>query len=289
MPVPISSLSNKQIKQVVKLNTRRARSKHKLTLVEGIREISQALENGVQPCQIYYCPHLIQNPKAKALLTQFLNNEANASYSLYEVTPQIFQKIAYRGESGGLLLVIPYSSLQLEELILGNPPFIVIIENVEKPGNLGGILRTADAAGADCVIVCFEEKQPNIDIYNPNVIRASLGALFSVPTVAVENGRLLKWLSQNKIKIITTTPTAPHPYTTADLTGAIAIVMGSEAHGLSQTWLNAKHNQVTIPMFGKVDSLNLSVSTGLLLYEVIRQRTQPVKQAKTVHRNQQLG
>ncbi len=289
MPVPISSVSNSHIKQVVKLNNRRTRNKHQLTLVEGLREITRVLESGIQPCQIYYCPALIQDPIAKDLLSQFLNNEATASYTLYEVTPQIFQKIAYRGESGGVLLVIPYSSLELENLVLGDPPFVVIIEDVEKPGNLGGILRTADAAGVDCVIVCFEEKQPSIDIYNPNVIRASLGALFSVQTVAVENGRLLNWLSQNKIQIITTTPAAPHPYTAIDLTGPVAIVMGSEAHGLSNTWLNAKHEQVTIPMFGQVDSLNLSVSTGLLLYEVVRQRTQNMNIAKAHHGKKELG
>lgn len=272
MPVEISSLGNDHVKQVVKLNNRRFRKKHQLTIVEGVREISRALEHRIQPHEVYLCPELIQEPAAQNIAAQFINNEKNAAYKLFEVTPQVFEKIAYRGKSGGILLVIPIENRHLEDLHLEQSPFLAIIEGVEKPGNLGGILRTADAAGVDCVIICGDEDQSETDIYNPNVIRASLGALFSVPTISVDNGRLLNWLHQNNINIIATTPAATQVYTATDMTGPTAIVMGSEAHGLSKTWLTAAHQQVTIPMFGTVDSLNLSVSTGLLLYEVVRQR-----------------
>ena len=243
-----------------------------LTIVEGIREISRALEHHIQPSEVYLCPALIQEPAAQDIAAQFINNEPNAPTKLFEVTPQVFGKIAYRGESGGILLVIPIKDTQLEDLLLGAAPLLAIIEGVEKPGNLGGILRTADAAGVDSVIICGDQEHSGTDIYNPNVIRASLGAIFSVPTLSVDNGRLLNWLHHHNIHIIATTPAATQVYTTADMTGPTAIVMGSEAHGLSTTWLQAAHEQVTIPMFGTVDSLNLSVSTGLLLYEAVRQR-----------------
>jgi TrmH family RNA methyltransferase len=272
MPVHISSLGNDHIKEVVKLNNRRFRNEQRLTIVEGVREISRALENEVQPQEVYLCPELIQEPAAQKIAAHFQENENRAAYKLYEVTAQVFQKIAYRGESGGILLVIPILNQQLEDIPLGNPPFLAIIEGVEKPGNLGGILRTADAAGVNSVIICGDKEQDRTDVYNPNVIRASLGAIFSVPTISVDNGRLLTWLHQHNIHIIATTPEATQVYTALDMTGPIAIVMGSEAHGLSATWLTAAHEQAAIPMVGSVDSLNLSVSTSLLLYEVVRQR-----------------
>jgi TrmH family RNA methyltransferase len=281
MPIKISSLGNNHVKRVVKLNSRRYRNQHQQTIVEGVREISCALAHGIQPQEVYLCPELIQEPNAQKIADQFRKDETHSAFKLFEVTPQVFQKIAYRGGSGGLLLVIPTIELQLEELPLGNPPFLAIIEGIEKPGNLGGILRTADAAGVDGVIVCHDQEQSSTDIYNPNVIRASLGALFSVPTLSVDNGRLLNWLHQHNINIIATTPAAVKTYTDVDMTGPTAIVMGSEAHGLTNTWLNGAHEQVIIPMVGTVDSLNLSVSTGLLLYEAVRQRNKTVNTASS--------
>jgi TrmH family RNA methyltransferase len=272
MPVQLSSLGNDHIKRVVKLSNRRFRNQHQLTVVEGVREVNRALISGVQPQEVYLCPALIQEEAAKKIAANFIENETN-KFKLFEVTPQLFQKIAYRGESGGILMVIPFTDKHLDELSLGDLPFLAIIEGAEKPGNLGGILRTADAAGVDSVIVCGDDTQSTPDIYNPNVIRASLGAIFSVPTLSVENGRLLDWLHENNITVIATTPDADQVYTKIDMTGPVAIIMGSEAYGLSQTWLTAAHTKVKIPMFGAVDSLNLSVSTGLLLYEVVRQRS----------------
>ncbi len=272
MPVYISSLGNDCIKRVIKLNNRRFRDSYQQTVVEGSREVARALAAGIQPVEAYICPPLLKEPLAQETAQALLEKTQTPPLKIYEVTTAVFQKMAYREESGGLLIVIPYPAHHLENLALGNPPFLAIIEGVEKPGNLGGILRTADAAGVDGVIVCSGSNQTTTDIYNPNAVRASLGALFTVPTVMAENGRLREWLKQNNIRVIAATPTAMTPYTAIDMTGATAVVMGSEATGLSEFWLQAAQTHVSIPMAGMVDSLNLSVATALLLYEVVRQR-----------------
>ncbi len=274
MPVKISSLGNPHIKQVVKLNNRRYRDGRKKTIVEGVREVYRALHAGIQPLEAYICPPLLTDPFAQETARMLLDDEANKRCQIFEVTPSVFEKIAYRGGSGGLLLVIAYPSQELEDLVLGDAPFLAIIEEVEKPGNLGGILRTANAAGVDGVVVCHRAAaEGSTDIFNPNVVRASLGALFSTPTFSVENGRLRDWLEQKNIQIIAATPASDVVYTGVDMRGGTAVVLGSEATGLSPFWVNAAHKQVTIPMTGVVDSLNLSVATALLLYEVVRQRS----------------
>lgn len=272
MPVQISSLQNQRIKQIVRLNNRRQRDQQKRTLVEGVREVSRALQAGLVPYEAYICLTLLDNDAeaCMALLTQLADR---GQTELFEVSPAVFEKIAYRGESGGILLVIPYFQPSLTDISLGQPPFLAVVEAVEKPGNLGAILRTADAAGVDGLIVCQSEGEAGTDIYNPNVIRASLGALFTVPTVTTTNGRVQQWLRENDIRIVAATPDGKRPYTAVDLTGPVAILLGSEAHGLSQDWLKAAYQQVVIPMYGAVDSLNLSVATALLLYEVVRQRS----------------
>jgi RNA methyltransferase, TrmH family len=187
-----------------------------------------------------------------------------------EVTPEVFAKIAYRGDSGGILLVIPYLTHQLSNFAPPEPAFITIIEGVEKPGNLGAILRTADAAGVQAVIVTAGVT----DIHNPNVIRASLGALFTLPVFESPVEKTIQWLRQHNIQIVAASPEASNVYTQCDYTVPTAIVMGSEAHGLTQPWREAADSLVTIPMFGVVDSLNLATSTAIMLYEVVRQRSQ---------------
>ncbi|HFE66584.1 MAG TPA: RNA methyltransferase, partial [Chloroflexi bacterium] len=195
------------------------------------------------------------------------------------VTPTVFAKMAYRGQSGGLLMVIPYLTRPLNDIPLSPTPFLVVIEGGEKPGNLGAILRTADAAGVDGVIISEDETRRGTDVHNPNAIRASLGALFSVPVAAAAADEVIAWLRRQFIHVAITTPDATEVYTSVNLSGPIALVMGSEAHGLSAAWFDAADVQLTIPMFGLVDSLNLSVATAVILYEVIRQREgQPGKQ-----------
>jgi len=267
----ISSFQNRQIKNVVKLRQRRYRDSQCLTAVEGIREIRLALQNKIIPREAYVCPPLV-DAEADDILTVLRQLDKNGSTRLFEVTPELFSKIAYRGESGGLLLVIPYFRFELEDFPLGRPPFLAVIEDVEKPGNLGAILRTSSAAGVDGVIVTTHQIGGGTDFHNPNVIRASLGAIFSVPVATASSDEAIQWLRRKGIGIVATTPGANKAYTAVDMTRGVALVMGSEAYGLSEGWLTAADEQVSIPMKGAVDSLNLAVSTALILYEVVRQR-----------------
>lgn len=264
----IASPQNQHIKDVVKLAKHAERQARRVTTVEGLREITRALAYGIVPTEVYVCPELVKNGEADVILAQLQTFAQNRQTALFEVTPEVFAKIAYRDNSDGLLLVIPYLERTLAQLPLGTPPFLAIIEGVEKPGNLGAILRTADAAGVDGVLICTGAT----DLHNPNVIRASLGTLFTVPVVEASTTATLAWLRQHQIQIVATTPDAETLYTAVDMTGPIAIVMGSEAEGLGAAWLAVADQAVRIPMYGAADSLNLATSTALLLYEAIRQR-----------------
>lgn len=269
MSIAISSLQNVRIKDLIKLAKHNERQQRKVTVVEGERECTHALAAGIVPLEAYVCPPLL-NEQGKNIWGKLTNFDAMRQTLLVEVTPEVFEKIAYRGDSGGVLLVIPYLNYQLHTFTPPKPAFIAIIEGVEKPGNLGAILRTADAAGVHAVIVT----EGNTDIHNPNVIRASLGALFTQPVIEATFAQAQQWLTQHNIQIIAASPEATQRYTALDYTRPTAIVMGSEAHGLGPEWRQAATNLVTIPMFGAMDSLNLSTSTALLLYEVVRQRQQ---------------
>lgn len=266
----ISSLNNPRIKDVIRLNNRRQRDAKKLTVVEGQREVSRALHAGIVPVEAYICPDLVTtNDETSNTLRQLAQA---GTTQLFEVTPAVFEKMAYRGYSGGLLIVVPYLEHTFADLSGLTKPFLVVIDGVEKPGNLGAVLRTADAAGIDGLILTNEEGT-GTDIHNPNVTRASLGARFSVPVISASIKDTLAWLHEQHIQIVATSPDANEAYTAVPLTGPIAVILGSEAFGLGSHWLRSADLQVKIPMFGTVDSLNLSVSTALLLYEVIRQRS----------------
>jgi TrmH family RNA methyltransferase len=272
MPTPITSSHNGRIKNLVRLQNRRSRDAQQLMLVEGVREATLALANGLVPEEAYICPELISGQKATAIADQLHRLETTGHCRLFTITPEVFGKVAYRGESGGVLLVIRYWVRPLTSLLLPPNPFLVIIEGGEKPGNLGAILRTADAAGVDAVIISETETGEGTDIFNPNVIRASLGALFTVFVTTAPAEQLITWLHEQHIHIAAATPEGEELYTAVNLRNPVALVMGSEADGLSQQWLNAADVRLLIPMHGQVDSLNLSVSTALLLYEVVRQR-----------------
>jgi RNA methyltransferase, TrmH family len=266
----ISSVQNPRIKALVKLNKRHQRDEEQRTLVEGVREVSRALGSGITPTEVYVCSELIEGPEAQQLLGQVQARARIDNIQLFYVTPQVFGKIAYRGDSGGFLLVIPYLEHHLEGLPLSRLPFLAVVEGAEKPGNLGAILRTADAAGVDGLVLCTG----GTDLHNPNVVRASLGTLFTIPVAEVPSRQVIDWLKDHLIAIVAATPGATIPYTEIDMTGPVAIAVGSEAHGLSNMWLSAADHQVVIPMHGFADSLNLATSTALLLYEVVRQRSQ---------------
>jgi len=268
----ITSLQNSRVKRVLKLNDRRARDEARQTVVEGVREVRLALGRGIVPVEVYICPELIEGAEAEKAARHLTTLVQTGMSEGFYVTPEVFAKMAYRGGSGGLLLVIAYRPVGLSDLQFRSAPFLIIVEEAEKPGNLGAILRTADAAGVDAVIAPTAPGGRGTDLHNPNVIRASLGAYFTVPVVAAPAVEIIEWLGERDIEIIAATPAADRLYTDVDLTGPVAIVLGSEAWGLSETWLAAADRPVRIPMAGQVDSLNLSAATALLLYEVVRQR-----------------
>lgn len=272
MSIRISSLQNDRVKNVVKLRQRRNRDAQRQTVVEGEREIRRALQSGLVPQEAFFCPALQE--ESEDIVAQWQSLAQSGSLQLFQVTPPVFAKMAYRGGSGGLLMVVPYLQRALETLPLQEAPFLAVVDGVEKPGNLGAILRSADGAGVDGVIV--SDDGASTDVHNPNVIRASLGALFAVPVARAKGEQIVAWLRRRDVQIVAATPDAAQSYTAVDLTGPVAIVGGSEAQGVSDLWREHADRRVAIPMAGVADSLNLSIAMALLLYEVVRQRQAPV-------------
>jgi TrmH family RNA methyltransferase len=262
--VVITSPQNPKIKHVVKLRERRQRDREGAMLVEGRDELALALASGVRPQTLFYCPPFFGAAKPDDLLRQV--REAGAE--LIEVSPAAFEKMAYRENPDGWLAVIPALRRRLDDLSPGPNPLLVVAEAIEKPGNLGAILRSADAAGATGLIIC----DPTTDLANPNVVRSSRGTLFSVPVAEAAGAEALAWLRARRIKIIAATPQAQVAYTEADLRGPVAIAVGTEDEGLSQAWLGQADIAVRIPMRGRVNSLNAATAAALLLYEAVRQR-----------------
>ena len=264
VPEKITSLQNPRVKQLVKLRERRDRDDAGLFLIEGYREVRRALEKGVRPKEFYFCPEWFLGENEPALIEQ----AKQAGAQLFELSKEAFAKVAYRERPDGLLAVAAQWKHGLDDLKLGAHPFLLVVEAIEKPGNLGTILRSADAAGCDAVIVC----DPVTDVFNPNVVRASTGVLFSVPIVVADSAAVHAWLRDKGIRIVATTPDTPNLYTKADLRGALAIVMGSEQYGLSEFWLKESDQLVRIPMAGQADSLNVAMATIITLFEAVRQR-----------------
>jgi TrmH family RNA methyltransferase len=264
VPEKISSLQNPRIKQLVKLRDRRPRDEAAVFLVEGYREIRRALEKGVALRELYFSPDWFLGENERALIAQ----AESAGAQLLELTKDAFAKVAYRERPDGLLAIAPQWQRSLDDLKLPTNPFLLVVEAIEKPGNLGTILRSADAAGCNAVIVC----DPVTDIFNPNVVRASTGVLFSVPLVVTESVEVRKWLKTHAIRAVATTPAATEIYTEVDLRGPLAIVMGSEQYGLSEFWLQNSDMTVRIPMAGQADSLNVAMATIITLFEAVRQR-----------------
>lgn len=263
----ITSLQNPRIKQLVKLRDRRPRDAAGVFMVEGYRQIRRALDKGYAPAEFYYSPewYLGEKENEPALLEE----AAAGGARLFELSKDAFAKVAYRERPDGLLAVLPQWRNQLDDLALSPTPFLLVVEAIEKPGNLGTILRSADAAGVDGLIVC----DPVTDLFNPNVVRASTGVLFSVPVVIAESAAVRQWLQAKRIRSVATTPAATAIYTDSDLTGPMAIVMGSEQYGLSDDWLRQADHRVRIPMAGQADSLNVAMATIITLFEAMRQRS----------------
>lgn len=253
----ITSKTNPKIKNIIKLEKASERREQNRILIEGRREIERAVDCGFEVDTLFICQDIAKD------------GAAITARSVEEVSLEVFEKIAYREGSDGLLAVaIPkYADLQQFKPKKKNP-LIIVLETVEKPGNLGAVMRTADAAGVDAVIIA----DPRTDLYNPNAIRASVGCIFSVPLFACSSEECIKWLKANNITIYCTYLKASIDYLDADFKKASAIVMGTEATGISQQWVDAADQNIIIPMNGIADSLNVSVTTAIVTFEAIRQR-----------------
>ena len=282
MSTLIASVHNPHIKRVAKLDKRSEREREHLLPVEGLREVQRALAAGCVPTTAYVCPQIATAPELQDTLAQLARLERDGQTRLFTVTPEVYARLAVREASGGILLLLPYLRTDLDSLRLPPDPLLAVVENAEKPGNLGAILRTADAAGVDGLIACYSAGEAaGTDVHNPNTVRASLGTIFHVPLAAAPSTPAIAWLRSRGIRIAAATPAGAALYTDADLRGPLAIVLGSEAHGLTAEWLAAADLRICIPMFGQADSLNLAASAAILLYEAVRQRraaqNQPVQ------------
>ncbi len=260
----ITSTSNPRVKQIIKLRKRSYRDRVGLMIIEGCTELERAIKNSHQLTELFFCPELFTGEFEQKILSQCQQNDI----SLIECPAPVFQKISYRERPNGLLALAPQIQTSLDQLPVKEKMLIVVAEAIEKPGNLGTILRSADASGADAVIICDR----CTDINNPNVIRASIGTIFTIPVIETESLEAITWLKDNNIQILAATPQATQLHTNTDMSGSIAIAVGAEKPGLSDTWFNAADLKVKIPMLGQADSLNVAASTTILLYEALRQR-----------------
>lgn len=263
MPEKITSLQNPRIKQVVLLQQKsKERIKHNLIVIEGCREIRWAIEAGFKANSVFYCPELLNNESGEML--DLLKPDIQT-----EVSREVFGKIAYREGSDGLVLLSTAINYTLDELILSDNPLIIVLEAIEKPGNLGAILRMTDAAKVDAILICDQLT----DIYNPNVIRSSIGCVFTKQVVTCTSEEAIAWLKMKKIRSFAAALTAKQYYHQVDLTVPAAIVMGAEADGLTDKWLNSVDEGIIIPMLGKHDSLNVAMATAIITFEALRQRS----------------
>lgn len=260
----LTSLQNPRIKAVCRLRERHAREEEKKTILEGYRELTRAFEFGMKLDECFYCPSMFLGENEFPFLEKLKESGVNVA----EVSEQVLSKMAYRDRPEGLIAVAFMMEHSLESLPPVKNGLYLIAEALEKPGNLGSILRSADAAGANGLIICDR----CTDIYNPNTIRASTGALFSVPLAEANPEEVYNWLKANDIKVLAATPHTDHIYSEVDMTCPIAIAVGAEQYGLSDFWMKKADLQVNIPMLGKIDSLNVATAATILLYEAARQR-----------------
>jgi TrmH family RNA methyltransferase len=260
----IVSLQNPLIKNLLLLKEKpRERKQQDLIVIEGIREIRLALMAGFTVTDLIYCKELIPGDDLEAIISGSI-----VPMNLVEVPVEIYNRIAYRKDHEGVIALANPRRIQFHDLKPGTLPLFLVLESVEKPGNLGALLRTADAANLDAVIIC----DPQTDIYNPNAIRSSIGCIFTMPVVTSTTIEAIAWLRSNNIRIFGTALTATRFYHETDLRGPAAIIMGSEAYGLSKAWLEEADELIKIPMNGKIDSMNVSASAAVVVFEALRQR-----------------
>lgn len=265
MQTKLTSAQNPKIKELLRLREKKERDATALFLVEGYRELKRAVDAGVRFESVFVCPNLFLGSNEDKL-TQSIKAP------IFELPKPLFEKVSYRDRPDGLIGIAYQMKASLKTLSKPKTASLyVVAEAIEKPGNLGTILRSSDAVGASAVIVCDR----CTDIYNPNVVRASVGTLFTLPVVEAAGDEVIPWLKERGIQIVAATPSASLNFTEAPLSGSIAIAVGTEQLGLSQKWLEAATLRVRIPMKGVADSLNVAMATTLLLYEALRQRSSP--------------
>ena len=260
----LTSRANPRVAAVTALRDRHERDRLGLTIVDGAREVRRAIDAGAVVESVFTCASLLSGPDARAAL------DALAAARITPVTTSegVFEKLAFGGRSEGIVAVVRVPDLSLERLALPVEPLVAVIEGVEKPGNVGAALRSADGAGADALVAA----SPRTDLFNPNAIRASAGTVFTVPLGSAPSAVVLAWLRDRAIRIVAARVDAERSYADVDLRGPVAIVLGAEADGLTDTWRGPDVEPVTIPMHGVADSLNVSVSAAVLLFEARRQR-----------------
>ncbi|MBS1977985.1 MAG: RNA methyltransferase [Bacteroidetes bacterium] len=256
----ITSPHNPKVKSLLSLEKPRERRRQQQFVIEGKKEITLALKAGYRIGNLFYCVDILPE---KDLLSLGIDDKF-----LVPVTQEVFDKIAIRENSGGVVAVAEMKPHRLEDIHLSTNPLVLILEGVEKPGNLGAILRTSDAAAVDAVIIC----DPQTDFYNPNVVRSSLGCLFTCQIASATNEETIRWVRRHQLRIYCTYLKASKRYTETDFTLPSAIVMGTEATGLSDDWVKASDANIIIPMLGTIDSLNVSNAAAIVTFEACRQR-----------------
>lgn len=264
MAEPITSLQNPRIKSLVRLRKRRERDHTGRFLIEGYRELRRAVDRRLPLETLYVCEELFLGSNEP----QLIKDAAALGAEIVGVGADPFAKVSYRDRPEGLIAVARQFDTDLDSLPSAPDPLVLVVESIEKPGNLGTMLRTADAAGVTAVIVA----DPTTDPFNPNVVRASLGCLFTVPLAVSTTDQAMEWLAAAQIRSVATTPDTAALHWQADLTGPVAIIVGSEQYGLSGEWLDRADTLVRIPMGGEADSLNAAMAAGVVLFEAVRQR-----------------
>ncbi|HET7822478.1 MAG TPA: RNA methyltransferase [Ornithinibacter sp.] len=262
----VTSASNPRLRAVLALRRRRVREQEGRTVVDGYEELALALDAGVVPDTVLHCPELMLDPERQSPLVE----RARAlGASTIRCSRAAFEKVAYREGPDGFLAVVPVAGVALDDLALPADPLVLVCEGLEKPGNLGAVLRTAEAAGVAAVVAA----DPVTDWGNPNVVRSSKGTVFSVPVAAASTEEVLAWLRRNGIRLVATTPDTETAHTAVDYRGPVAIAVGTEKEGLTALALDAADARVRIPMVGRVNSLNAATAAAVVVYEAVRQRS----------------
>lgn len=265
----ITSAQNAKIKELLALQEKSKERRRKgLFVVEGKREIIHCVEAGYEPHTFFICRDIITEKEFDSIMEAVEDNFCGMTCQIIEIPQHLYDKVAYRGGTEGVIAEMHCKEMALDNLRMKENPLVVVLESVEKPGNLGAVLRSADASGVDAVIVC----DPLTDMYNPNLIRSSIGAIFTVPVATATSEEAIAWLKNNGIKIYTAQLQDSEWYYDTDMKGGTAIVMGTEATGLTDVWRKAADAHIKIPMLGRLDSLNVSVSAAILMFEAVRQR-----------------